>query len=53
MQVIGRQPCSRSDVYHRTLAIAVIVLHLSGCATTVKVPEVPLLQESFTPANVT
>ncbi len=51
MRVIGRQPCSRSDLYHRVRVVAVIALVLTGCTTTAKVPEIPLLQEGFTPAN--
>jgi type IV secretion system protein TrbG len=42
---------SRSDTPCSMLAIGLLAASLSGCATNIKVPEIPLLSESFSAAT--
>jgi type IV secretion system protein TrbG len=39
-------PRSRSEISRHTLIFGVVAVCLSGCATSVKVPEIPLLEDS-------
>jgi type IV secretion system protein TrbG len=43
---VGRKPRSRSEVSPPMLAVIVVALCLTGCATSIKVPEIPLLEDS-------